>query len=221
MIATCSAVLGALALGSLAVSSLGTRGHWFHFRIGLALFALSGLLGAIALLSGLIAWHRGSTLGAAAALVGLIVMLIPASGIVRAIGKPMIHDITTSPDDVPQFRTLKVAPYDPAIAGIQRAAYPDVAPLLLAVPPSEAFARVRNVASQEWEIASARPEDGALEATATTGFFGFKDDVAVRVRPDANGSRIDMRSVSRVGKSDVGMNAKRIRELFAKLQESK
>lgn len=215
---TSSATLAALAVVSIALSALGTRGRWFHFRIGLALFALSGLLGALSLLLGAIAWYRGSMVGAAAAIVGALVMLGPAYGILSAIGKPMIHDITTDLDDPPRFETLRVAPYDPANAPIQRKAYADVQPRELAVAPSEAFARARAaMESRGWEIAAAHPQSLTLEATATTGFFGFKDDVIVRIRPAANGSRIDMRSVSRVGKSDIGMNAKRIREYLAAL----
>ncbi|HJR53568.1 MAG TPA: DUF1499 domain-containing protein, partial [Gemmatimonadota bacterium] len=53
---------------------------------------------------------------------------------------------------------------------------------------------------------------GRIEATATTPWFGFKDDVVVRIRPEAGGSRVDVRSVSRVGRSDVGTNARRIEE---------
>jgi uncharacterized protein (DUF1499 family) len=214
-----SATLATLAVLSIIVSSLGTRGRWFHFRVGLALFALAGLFGGLALLLGAFAWYRGSALGAVAAIVGGLVMLVPAYGIAGAVGKPMIHDITTDLDDPPRFETLKVAPYDPANASIQRAAYADVQPLTLAVPPADAFERARAAAATKWEIASSRPEAGILEATATTGFFGFKDDVIVRVRPDAKGSRIDVRSVSRVGKSDVGMNAKRIREYLGTIRE--
>jgi uncharacterized protein (DUF1499 family) len=68
-----------------------------------------------------------------------------------------------------------------------------------------------------WEIVDSDPERGRIEATATTFWFGFKDDVVVRVRPASEGSRIDVRSVSRVGRSDVGTNAERIEEYLEKL----
>jgi len=58
---------------------------------------------------------------------------------------------------------------------------------------------------------------GRIEATATTRWFGFKDDVIVRIRPEAAGSRVDVRSVSRVGRGDLGANAARVREFLAKL----
>jgi len=68
-----------------------------------------------------------------------------------------------------------------------------------------------------WQIAAVDPAEGRLEATATTKWMGFKDDIVVRIRPDGSGSRVDVRSVSRVGRSDVGANAKRIREFLGKL----
>lgn len=197
-------ILSALAVLSLTLSSLGTRGRWWHFRAGLALFALSGLLGALALLVGIIAWTRGSTLAACAAITGAMVLIGPLTAAIGAVGKPMIHDISTDQDLL-----------DPSVAAKQREAYPDVQPLLLGIPPAEAFGRARAAATKlGWQILSARPEEGTIEATDQTGWFGFIDDVTVRVRPSNGGSRIDVRSTSRVGKSDVGMNAKRIREFM-------
>jgi uncharacterized protein (DUF1499 family) len=72
-----------------------------------------------------------------------------------------------------------------------------------------------------WELVASDSAAGRIEATATTPWFGFKDDVVVRVRPDGSGSRIDVRSVSRVGKSDVGANAKRIRTYLADIASHK
>ncbi len=103
-------------------------------------------------------------------------------------------------------------------AQAQRRAYPDIAPLELAVPPAAAFARALDAATaMGWEIVAADAVAGRIEATATTPWFGFRDDVVVRVAPTPTGSRIDVRSVSRVGKSDLGANAKRIRAYLARL----
>jgi len=213
-----SVILAALAVLSIVVSGIGTRDHWFHFRIGLALFALSGLLGASAAITGGLAWHRGSIAGAIAAIVGVLVMLPPAFGIITAAGKPMIHDISTDLADPPRFEAINVAPYDSAIASAQRKAYADIQPHIVNATPSDAFARARAAAEASgWEIVSVRPAAGIIEATATTGWFGFKDDVIVRIRPADGGSRIDVRSTSRVGKSDAGMNAKRIRQYLEAL----
>jgi uncharacterized protein (DUF1499 family) len=63
----------------------------------------------------------------------------------------------------------------------------------------------------DWKIDASNPGSGRIEATATTLWFGFKDDVVIRIQPDPSGSRLDIRSASRVGISDVGKNAARIR----------
>ena len=85
-------------------------------------------------------------------------------------------------------------------------------PAVLAMPPARAFDRALEAAKRQgWEIVAAVPGEGRIEATDTTRWFGFKDDVVVRVRPDGAGSRVDVRSVSRVGRGDVGTNARRIR----------
>lgn len=210
-----SLVVASAAVLTVAASVVGTRAHWFHFRTGLALFALSGLLGAVAVVMGIWAWRHGSSSGVIAAIIGALIMLPPAFGIVSAMGKPMIHDISTDLADPPRFETLAVAPYDPAIASIQRKAYPDVQPITVASSSSDALNRARAIAEENgWTIASSRSD--ALEATATTGWFAFNDDVIVRVRPADGKTRIDVRSVSRVGKSDVGVNAKRIRAFLSK-----
>ncbi|WP_222708393.1 DUF1499 domain-containing protein [Alkalisalibacterium limincola] len=90
------------------------------------------------------------------------------------------------------------------IARQQREAYPDVQPMRLDAPPPHAFERALAAArSMGWDIADANAADGRIEATDTTFWYGFKDDVVVRVRADGAGSRIDVRSMSRLGGSDV------------------
>ncbi|MGZ9265431.1 MAG: DUF1499 domain-containing protein, partial [Candidatus Deferrimicrobiaceae bacterium] len=109
----------------------------------------------------------------------------------------------------------------PEIAAQQHAAYPDIRPLVSDLPPAQAFERARSVARQMcWIIVDENPAEGRIEATATTRWFGFKDDVVIRIAPVAgNGSRVDIRSVSRVGQSDVGTNARRIRTFLKKFAE--
>ena len=98
------------------------------------------------------------------------------------------------------------------IASQQREAYPDLQPLMIKVPPPQAFdralVRVREIG---WDLVAADATTGQIEATDTTFWYGFKDDVVIRVRPADGGSRVDVRSLSRVGGGDVGTNAKRIR----------
>jgi len=98
-----------------------------------------------------------------------------------------------------------------ALAAPTREAYPFVQPIRTDLAPSEAFARTQQLAAEfGWEVVATDPNAGRIEATATTSLYGFKDDVVVRIRPDGAGSRIDLRSVSRVGQSDLGANAGRI-----------
>jgi len=104
------------------------------------------------------------------------------------------------------------------VAAQQQQAYPDLKPKVLSLPPAEAVQKSIDAArSLGWQIAGSDTAAGRIEATDTTGWFGFKDDVVIRVRPQAQGSRVDVRSASRVGRSDIGKNAERIREFLDKL----
>jgi uncharacterized protein (DUF1499 family) len=153
---------------------------------------------------------------------------IPYSLRMTANSVPAIHDISTDLSNPPQF--VRVAAlrkpddhpvaYDgPAVGEQQRKAYPDLAPLVLKAPREKVFAAAQGaLASMGLDLVEADAAQGRVEATATSLLFGFKDDVVVRVADDANGTRVDVRSKSRVGRNDFGVNAKRIRELQAKLR---
>lgn len=162
--------------------------------------------------------------GLALALATLVALAIPAS---RGRGLPRINDITTNTDDPPVFVTAAAAPAnagrDMAYAGEslatpQMAAYPDLATLVVDEEAGAAWDRVRGVlaAMSRMEITGEDREGGRLEATQTSALFHFADDVVVRIRPfEGGGSRIDVRSKSRDGKGDLGVNAARIREILA------
>jgi uncharacterized protein (DUF1499 family) len=106
------------------------------------------------------------------------------------------------------------------LATQQREGYPDIEPLTMPLPPDRVFNRALDVAQRlGWEIVATDQTGGRIEATDTTRWFGFKDDVAVRITPWGSGTRVDVRSVSRVGRSDVGTNARRIREFLEALQD--
>ena len=140
---------------------------------------------------------------------------------------PPIHDITTNTVDPPQF--MAVVPLNTPgrtiyegeeIASQQRAAYPDLTPVRLALPIGQAFDHaLATVHAMGWELVEADAESGHIEATDTTFWFRFKDDVVIRVRPEGSGSRIDIRSLSRVGGGDAGTNAKRIRAYMTRLMD--
>ena len=159
--------------------------------------------------------------------IGLVVVGIPWQMKRTAQQVPPIHDITTDTDNPPRFVAVlplrKDAPNSPDyggpdLAAQQRAAYPDLQPVI--VPCSSSTKRSlkgsRLPEAMGWEIVAANAEEGRIEATDTTLWFGFKDDVVVRIQARDDESLLDVRSVSRVGKSDVGTNAQRIRAYLRK-----
>jgi uncharacterized protein (DUF1499 family) len=175
-------------------------------------------------------------------LAGLVLTVYVGSQIVTARTLPAIHDITTDLDDVPQFRALQVradnlddipdggrselAAMQPEARwkALHREAYGDLEPISVPWSIPETIARAQTVAEKKgWQIVHVDPANGTLEATATTLFFRFKDDVVIRARPDPERKGrtvVDMRSISRVGASDVGTNARRIREYLKDLRQS-
>lgn len=222
------------AVGLLLVSGLGNRFGWWPYRTGFDVLRWSSYAGLAAAALAIIAlaipkvragWAHTLIGGLA---VGIAAAYVPWQWQQRAQTVPRIHDITTDTANPPQFVAVLPlragAPNTAAyggkeIAELQLKAYPDIQPLAMGVPPGVAFGRARDAAeSMGWEIVAADPATGRIEATATTLWFGFKDDIVVRVSPSDQGSRIDVRSVSRVGRSDIGTNAKRIREYLAKLR---
>jgi uncharacterized protein (DUF1499 family) len=161
-------------------------------------------------------------------LAALVISLAAASVPVRlwmvSRSVPMIHDITTDTDNPPQFDAVlklrrgalnSVVYGGREIAEQQHKAYPDIAPLVTDLSTAEAFKRSLTVAKNlGWKIISKNEAEGLIEATDTTFWFGFTDDIVIRISPQDKGCRIDLRSLSRVGKSDLGTNAKRVREFL-------
>jgi uncharacterized protein (DUF1499 family) len=140
-----------------------------------------------------------------------------------------IHDVSTDTASPPQFvavlplraaaKAANTTDYDAKTAQLQKETYPDIGPLHLDAPPAQAFDRALAAArAMGWEIVASDPAQGRIEATATTFWFGFKDDIVVRIAAESAGSRLDVRSLSRIGKSDVGANARRIRDYLAKVK---
>ncbi len=168
------------------------------------------------------------------ALTGLVVvaavaamMAVPWQLMQRAQTVPPIHDITTDMDDPPAFETLaparEAAPNaveypGESFASRQREAYPEIQPLVVERASPAAVMQAAEAAAREmgWEIAGVT--DTSLEATATTRWFGFKDDVAVRLTETDDGVRVDVRSASRLGRGDLGTNAARIHDYLTTLQ---
>jgi uncharacterized protein (DUF1499 family) len=108
----------------------------------------------------------------------------------------------------------------PDVAAQQTKAYPDIKTLALDMATDKAFSKALDIAkNMSWEIVAAEPKEGRIEATATTFWMGYKDDIVIRIKAYDKMSNVDIRSESRVGKSDFGVNAKRIRIFLSEMQK--
>lgn len=220
-------------LAMLAISGPGYRMGWWGLQVGLLSMmryaAYAGIAGALLGLIALIA-RRGAVLPGLALVIGIVTAGIPWQWQRAAAQVPRIHDITTDTTTPPQFEAIvpvreavKANPLEISSEVIdqQKQGYPDIGPMTLPIPPPPAFDRALALArARGWEIVAADSSAGRIEATDTTRWFGFKDDIVIRITPQGDGSRIDLRSVSRVGRSDAGTNARRIREFIGELQGS-
>lgn len=157
-------------------------------------------------------WRPRAVRGALLPMGAVLLVVVPkACG-----GVHPINDITTDPTDALQFAPAvtvlrEEGPREPLLE-LQHQVYPEVQPLLAPVPPDVAFSAARAAAHSmpAWEITSEDVWTGRIEAVATTSLFHFEDDVVIRVQREGEGSRIDVRSRSRLGRSDFGANATRI-----------
>ncbi len=204
------------------------------FAGALAIAVLAILIAVAALV---VIWTdglRGIGYALSAIAIGLGLLAYPLYLGTKAYRLPAISDITTDPIDPPRFEAIaRVRPRaaNPVIyAGLyaaerQRLAYPEVEPLLLAATPKEAFDAALAVANKRrWRVIDVREptanrREGRIEAIARTPVMGFRDDVVIRVRPNGEDSRIDVRSASRYGRHDFGNNAARIASLLADVEQ--
>jgi uncharacterized protein (DUF1499 family) len=221
----------------LPLGALGTRLGLWQYQFGFMLIASGVLIALLCLFGGivgLIATFRGGlgterllVLAGLAIALGVLSVISYQFNQVRAV--PPIHNISTDPQDPPSFRRAQALrgtganplDYDAGeLAPLQQDAYPWLKPMRVSLSPSESFTRSQGVLeSMGLEIVHADAGDGRLEAVATSFWFGFEDDLVVRIRPHVGGSTIDLRSVSRVGQSDMGANARRIAEFQYRFQK--
>jgi uncharacterized protein (DUF1499 family) len=224
-----------VALFSIAVVLLGiviVRSGILEIVPSLAAFGGGLLLAAVAIVLAFAAfvviWReglQGLRMAVGAMLIGLVILAYPGWFAVKAYRLPAIYDITTDPIDPPKFEAvarLRPREANPILyaglraAELQRSAYPDVEPLIVSATPQVAYdAAVAVMSKFKWRIVDARAplsgrRDGRIEAVARTAILGFRDDVVVRIRPDPDGARVDIRSTSRYGRHDFGTNAKRV-----------
>lgn len=226
-----------LAIFALAVGGVGvaiTRMRLVEVPAGIAVFASAMALACIALLLAAAAWvgmWRTGRRGVGASIVGVACALgllgLPFSMAVQALRLPVLRDVSTDLRDPPTFSqssaalsargglTPPVTP--PESAAAQRAAYPDVQPILVELEADEAFQLALKAAQDRgWTIIDRTPPSvgrsglGHIDAIDRTLVMGFPEDITIRIKPLAGQTRIDVRSVSRYGRNDFGTNAKRI-----------
>jgi uncharacterized protein (DUF1499 family) len=232
--------LSGAALLILALAPLGTALGWWDFTFGLySMMPASGYTaaGAVVLATAalVLGWSRvrlrGRLLLAVALVMGAVLAYVPWNYQRIRSTLPPVHDITTDPDNPPAFAAVLPARaaenarsvvYDHAeLPQLQKKAYPDLAPITAAVPVAKAFDRALAVARAMpgWTIVAADAKAGRIEANQQSRWFRFTDDVVIRIAGDETGSRIDMRSTSRQGRSDYGVNAARIRAYMTALRK--
>jgi uncharacterized protein (DUF1499 family) len=194
---------------------------------GFLVFVLGGLLALLAAVAGIVRAARGRGLppGGVAGIVAAAVFLVVAS---RGAGVPRINDFTTDPADPPAFVHAATLPpnrgrdlgYPPAFAAEQQRCCSDLRPAHLPAGRAEALAAARRLAERMpgWSVTHVDDAAGTIEAVAETPLFHFQDDVAIRVRPNGDGTRVDVRSKSRDGRGDIGANAARIRAYVTALE---
>jgi len=228
-------VLALFGLSLLLIAGPGARFGLWDFRFGFTLMRWALYLGvgsaALALIALAIPKLRRGQVGALALaiVVGAATAALPLSLVQQARSVPRIHDISTDTIDPPAFQAIAPLRADAPnpveyagedVARQQRAAYPDIQTLRSDIYPTLMFDHALATArSMGWKIVAENAEEGRIEATDTTFWFGFKDDVVIRIRADGDGSLVDLRSKSRVGLSDVGANAARISRYLDALQE--
>ncbi|WP_024513620.1 DUF1499 domain-containing protein [Bradyrhizobium sp. Tv2a-2] len=229
--------LAVFSVVAVAVSIIIVRFGFLEVKPALATFfgalALAGLSILIGFLGFAAIWQNGTRgMGRIlmAFLIAGLVLAYPAYLAVQYRRLPPIHDITTDPIDPPRFEALSrlrtgdgtnTAAYAGLYsAELQRKAYPDIEPVQLEITPERAFdIALRLVTRRKWLVIDERPPQpprriGRIEAVARTPIMGFREDVSIRVQPDGEDSRVDIRSSSRYFDSDLGSNAARVSKLM-------
>ena len=219
-------------------ASFGFR--FLTLKIG-PLFLLT--LAALTILSWLLAGFIKPRSGLVSCIAATIVIALIFKGFIglkhKADSLPFIHDITTDTQNVPQFsaellrkraqvKGVNKTDYKgktdkregQLVSVLQSQAYPDIRPVIVAEPQDVVFGKAEAIAiDMGWSIESRDYDGGIIEATATSFWYGFKDDIIIRLRPsEGGGTLVDMRSISRIGDSDLGKNAARIRKFMKTLQ---
>lgn len=225
----------------IGLLGLGISFGLLNLKVGPMLLFAGVAFGVFSLLLAFFMKPRGRVF------LSLIALLIPLFGVVQLVGVkkkaeslPFIHDITTDTQNPPTFSAVillerektpnvntvdykgKLDPRSKTlVAVLQTKSYPDIRPVILEDDPDVVLGQAKVVAkNMGWNIVNEDAEAGRIEATETTFWYGFKDDIVIRVKPsEGGGTVLDIRSISRVGGSDLGANAARIRKFVAAIQK--
>lgn len=223
--------LSIIAVLGFPVAVIGTRLGFYDFRFGFTLLRYTVYLALAVFAVGLIVsflQRKADPEGSKAARVGVLLSLLPlaliGSQIVTARSVPPIHNISTDVVNPPKFDkvvALRGEGSNPLeynideLAEVQSKAYPDIRTLVTTDSVAEAHSKaLAAVDALGWELVNDDPAQGIIEATETTALWAFKDDIVIRIQAVNEQTAIDLRSVSRVGQSDLGANAKRIKKFF-------
>ena len=227
-------IVGLVGLALLPLGALGAKYGLWDFGRGFQLLytgtfvsAAVAVLGIALLAFALSAGRKDAALPACIGVAAAIVALAVTGWQYRLTSMPVLNDVTTDLADPPAFAALELRggeplTYDPAKSETQQRGYPHIETVRSAFTPELALERAVAVARQTgWDVVASGPRgnDLTVEAVATTFWFGFIDDVVVRIRPDGSGALVDIRSASRVGRADLGANASRINAFIARFVE--
>ena len=235
--------LAVFSLIATIVSVVIVRFGFLDFKPALATFFGALACAGLSILVGLAAfaaiWQNGSRGMSRILLAFLIdaaILAYPAYLAYQYTTLPAIHDITTDPIDPPRFEALaRLRTGDganPAVyAGLysaeqQRTAYPDIEPISIDVPVQKAYELARALVERhKWLVIDERAPQppqriGRIEAVARTPIMGFREDIAIRIMPDGDAARVDLRSSSRYFEHDLGSNAARITKFSEQLNEA-
>ena len=231
-------VLGAVALLMLAAGPLGWRAGWWHYRIGLqTLMPAAGYTGiagiALSALALVLGGRAIKARGVALALLGLLAggtaTYYPWQWNQLRGAYATVNDVTTDIDNPPSLAWAEdmrkaedgnpVAYGGARLSDVQKTTYPDIAPAFFDLTPAQAFERALAIVRRAgWTIVREDRTAGVINADAHSRWFGFTDDIAIRITPAEDGSRVDIRSSARHGRGDFGVNAARVRDFLAALR---
>lgn len=227
------AVVGVITLALYPLAIMAARVEIWHFRNSFLVMILAALLGFAALVFALLKLSRSAKQDTKPLIITLVSTALPlfilGNSIMQAQGVPMIHDISTDTSNVPALIAAQSARVDgdhavdyegAELAAAQMQAYPHIKPLTLSMAPLDVLTKAKAIAVQNgWEILAVNDSElpYTLEAVDTSLLFAFKDDVVVRINQIENTTQVDMRSMSRLGKSDLGKNAQRIDAFLSEL----